>query len=79
MRVETKVGLLTILAFFLVIFFAFLMGLISPLSNGKELHVMYNYAGGIEEGSPVRVMGIKVGKVKKITFDPTYKSPKGKK
>jgi phospholipid/cholesterol/gamma-HCH transport system substrate-binding protein len=38
---------------------------------------MYNYAGGLEEGSPVRVMGIKVGKVKKIEFDPSYKTSAG--
>jgi phospholipid/cholesterol/gamma-HCH transport system substrate-binding protein len=38
---------------------------------------MYNFAGGIEEGSPVRVMGIKVGKVKEIKFDPSFKMPNG--
>jgi phospholipid/cholesterol/gamma-HCH transport system substrate-binding protein len=38
---------------------------------------MYNFAGGIEEGSPVRVMGIKVGKVKSITFDPAFKMENG--
>src|SRR5207253_10510214 len=60
-----------------VVTFAYMMGLVSPFSNTYDLNVMYNYAGGIEEGSPVRVMGIKVGKVKKIVFDPSYKSPKG--
>lgn len=39
--------------------------------------VAYNYAGGIEVGSPVRVMGIKVGKVKDIQFDPNFKLPSG--
>jgi phospholipid/cholesterol/gamma-HCH transport system substrate-binding protein len=32
--------------------------------------VLYNYAGGLETGSPVRVMGIKVGKVRAIEFHP---------
>jgi phospholipid/cholesterol/gamma-HCH transport system substrate-binding protein len=77
MKIETKVGLLALAAMILVVVFAYMMGLISPFSNTKNLNVMYNYAGGIEEGSPVRVMGIKVGKVKKITFEPGYKSPKG--
>jgi phospholipid/cholesterol/gamma-HCH transport system substrate-binding protein len=77
MKVETKVGLLAFVSAMLVVFFAYLMGFISPFSNAGELNVMYNYAGGIEEGSPVRVMGIKVGKVKSITFDPSYKSPSG--
>lgn len=77
MKIETKVGLLALAAIVLIVTFAYMMGLVSPFSNTRELNVMYNYAGGIEEGSPVRVMGIKVGKVKKITFEPGYKSPQG--
>lgn len=77
MKIETKVGLLALAAMILIIIFAYMMGLISPFSNTKDLNVMYNYAGGIEEGSPVRVMGIKVGKVRKIAFEPGYKSPSG--
>jgi phospholipid/cholesterol/gamma-HCH transport system substrate-binding protein len=77
MKIETKVGLLALAAVILIVTFAYMMGLVSPFSNTRDLNVMYNYAGGIEEGSPVRVMGIKVGKVKKISFDPGYKSPQG--
>ncbi|MEK6774240.1 MAG: MlaD family protein [Bdellovibrionota bacterium] len=77
MKVETKVGLLAVLSLVLILVFASMMGMISPFSNANELNIMYNYAGGIEEGSPIRVMGIKVGKVKKILFDPTYKSASG--
>jgi len=76
-KIETKVGLLTVSAFLFIALFAYMMGLISPYSSADEINVMYNYAGGIEEGSPVRVMGIKVGKVKKIAFDPSYKSSTG--
>ncbi|RYZ90046.1 MAG: MCE family protein [Proteobacteria bacterium] len=77
MKIESKVGLLAIGAMILIVVFAYMMGLISPFSNSYDLNVMYNYAGGIEEGSPVRVMGIKVGKVRKISFDPNYKSAQG--
>lgn len=77
MKVETKVGLLALVSVVLVVVFAYFMGFISPFSNAKELNIMYNYAGGIEEGSPVRVMGIKVGKVKSITFDPSFKTASG--
>lgn len=77
MKVETKVGLLALASFALIVVFAYLMGFISPFSNSKDLNVMYNYAGGIEEGSPVRVMGIKVGKVKSIHFDPGYRMENG--
>lgn len=77
MKVELKVGILFLASVVLVIFFAWIMGIVSPFSNTYDLNVMYNYAGGLEEGSPVRVMGIKVGKVKKIAFEPGYKSAKG--
>jgi phospholipid/cholesterol/gamma-HCH transport system substrate-binding protein len=77
MKVETKVGILAFAALVLVVGFAYVMGFISPFSNTKELQVMYNYAGGIEEGSPVRVMGIKVGKVKSINFEPGFKMSNG--
>lgn len=77
MKVESKVGLLAIVSFVGIVIFAYYMGLISPFSNSNEIQIMYNYAGGIEAGSPVRVMGIKVGKVKSIDFLPEFKMPQG--
>lgn len=77
MKVEAKVGLLGLFSVVLIIIFAYLVGLISPFRDSNEINIMYNYAGGIEEGSPVRVMGIKVGKVKSIMFTPEYKMPTG--
>lgn len=77
MRAETKVGLLFILTLVVLVSFGYFVGVLSPWSHNNKLNVMYNFAGGIEEGSPVRVMGIKVGKVSKIVFDPAYRSPKG--
>lgn len=77
MRTETKVGLLVLAAVALTAVFAAMMGVLSPFSNSRALNVMYNYAGGIDEGSPVRVMGITVGKVRKIEFDPGFKMPDG--
>jgi phospholipid/cholesterol/gamma-HCH transport system substrate-binding protein len=77
MKVETKVGLLFIAGLACVISFAYLLGLLNPFSNSHTLNILYNYAGGIEEGSPVRVMGIVVGKVRKIEFDPSQKSASG--
>jgi phospholipid/cholesterol/gamma-HCH transport system substrate-binding protein len=77
MKAELKVGILFATALVSLLAIAFFMGLINPFSNTNELNILYNYAGGIEEGSPVRVMGIKVGRVKKIEFDPTLKSVTG--
>ncbi len=62
-------------AIVLVVIFALALGSLNPFSNSHELKVAYNFAGGIEVGSPVRVMGIKVGKVRSIDFEPTFKMP----
>ncbi len=77
MKAETKVGLLFVAAVVAVILFAYALGMVNPFTNAYELDVGYNFAGGIEVGSPVRVMGIKVGKVKSIDFEPALKMPNG--
>lgn len=77
MKAETKVGILFLVAVVMVVVFAFALGVLNPFSNHYSLTVMYNFAGGIEVGSPVRVMGIKVGKVKAIEFDPAAKTEAG--
>lgn len=77
MKIETKVGLLAFFALVAIIIFGYWVGLLNPFGDQHELKVMYNYAGGIEVGSPVRVMGIKVGKVKSIEFKSDYKTEKG--
>ena len=77
MKPETKVGILFLLAVGLVVGFAWTLGILNPFSNAHHLNITFNYAGGIEVGSPVRVMGIKVGKVNSIRFDPNLKDEKG--
>ncbi len=70
MKAEVKVGILVVVCIAILVSVSLFFGHINPFNQSKELHLLYNYAGGIEEGSPVRVMGIKVGKVKKIEFKP---------
>jgi phospholipid/cholesterol/gamma-HCH transport system substrate-binding protein len=77
MKTETKVGLLFVISILMVTVFAYYLGILNPFSNSNTLKVMYNYAGGLDEGSPVRLMGIKVGKVTKIEFDTNQKSSSG--
>jgi phospholipid/cholesterol/gamma-HCH transport system substrate-binding protein len=77
MKPELKVGLLFVFAIVAVSAFALYLGVLNPFSNAHDLTVAYNFAGGIEVGSPVRVMGIKVGKVKAIDFQPDHKMPNG--
>ncbi len=65
---EAKVGGLIVATIALIFGFAQLIGLQNPFSQSVRFYVTYNFAGGIELGSPVRVSGIKVGKVEKIDF-----------
>lgn len=77
MKAETKVGLLFVAALAMVAAFAWYLGVLNPFAKENTVDIGYNFAGGIEVGSPVRVMGIKVGKVTAIQFDPNLKSPTG--
>src|SRR6185437_7147139 len=65
---EAKVGALVLGTGLLAVAFAWLIGLGNPFKQTVDYYVTYNFAGGIEIGSPVRVSGIKVGKVEKIEF-----------
>jgi len=78
---EAKVGLLVFVTLVLTVVFAWLMGASNPFKQNVTLYVTYNFAGGIEVGSPVRVAGIKVGKVEKINFfvpDKDFSAPDSK-
>lgn len=68
-----KVGAMFVATVAAIVGFVSLLGVWQPFGNYNNLVVAYNFAGGIEVGSPVRVMGIKVGKVRKIEFDPEFK------
>jgi phospholipid/cholesterol/gamma-HCH transport system substrate-binding protein len=72
---EAKVGGLIVATLLVAVAFAWAIGVKNPFTRAVEYQVTYNFAGGIEVGSPVRVSGIKVGKVEQIDFfvpvDPT--------
>ncbi len=65
---ELKVGLLAAGTAILVVVFAWLLGVRNPFSRSVSFYLTYNFAGGIEVGSPVRVSGIKAGRVESIEF-----------
>ena len=67
-RKEFWVGLLVFLSLGVLIAFSWLLGLIRPMGSGNQYSVYYQFAGGVEVGAPVRVSGVKVGKVEKIEF-----------
>lgn len=74
---ELKVGFLFLFTLVLITVFAYLLGGLTFLSRGEQLQIAYNFAGGIDIGSPVRVMGIKVGRVTAIEFAPGTQLPNG--
>lgn len=65
---EAKVGGLVVLTTVLLVLFAWVIGVKNPFASSLEFYVTYHFAGGIEVGSPVRVSGIKVGRVEEIKF-----------
>ncbi len=67
---EFLVGCLVLLAVLLALTFGWLMGAVGPFHKEARYEVLYNFAGGVELGSPVRVSGVKVGKVERIEFLP---------
>ena len=65
---ESKVGALVTGTAVIAIGFAWLLGFKNPFSDQNYFYVTYNFAGGIDLGSHVRLSGIKVGKVEEIEF-----------
>lgn len=65
---EAKVGILILSTLLIGIGFAWLLGFKNPFSSQDYFYITYNFAGGIDVGSHVRVAGIKVGKVEEVEF-----------
>ncbi|HEX5063406.1 MAG TPA: MlaD family protein [Kofleriaceae bacterium] len=64
---EFKVGLLILLSSAILVAFIFVLGNFS-LRSGFNIYVDYDYIGSLQPGAPVKVSGIKVGKVSDIEF-----------
>ncbi|HEY0476912.1 MAG TPA: MlaD family protein [Kofleriaceae bacterium] len=62
---EYKVGLLIVASTGILLGFIFLLGNFS-LRSGFAIHLDYNYVGSLAAGAPVKLSGIKVGKVKAV-------------
>ncbi|MCM8772215.1 MAG: MlaD family protein [Candidatus Omnitrophica bacterium] len=65
LSIEIKVGIFVFLAILAVIGFIFTQTKFGKV-KGYEIGVLFDYVGGLEIGSPVRVSGVRVGEVKKI-------------
>ena len=64
---EFKVGILIIGATVLLVGFIFTLGNFT-LGDGFTLYVDFDYSGNLKPGAPVKVAGIKVGKVEDVAF-----------
>lgn len=64
---EFKVGVLIVAAMVVLGGFIFVLGNFS-LHSGFTIHVDYGFSGNIRPGAPVKVSGIKVGKVKDVRY-----------
>jgi phospholipid/cholesterol/gamma-HCH transport system substrate-binding protein len=65
--VEFKVGLLIVSAVLLFVGFVFVLGNFS-FGAGYTLFVDYDFSGNVQPGAPVKVAGIKVGRVENVAF-----------
>lgn len=64
---EFKVGLLILVSAAILVGFVFVLGNFS-LRSGFKLYVDFDYIGALHEGAPIKISGIKVGKVEEIEF-----------
>jgi phospholipid/cholesterol/gamma-HCH transport system substrate-binding protein len=65
--IEVKVGILILVSF--VILGAFILVLTGmTLQSTYPVYVDFDNPGGLQAGAPVRIAGVKVGKVSELTF-----------
>jgi phospholipid/cholesterol/gamma-HCH transport system substrate-binding protein len=72
---EVKVGLLILAAMVLLAAFILVMGGIN-FQPTYELSIGFDNPGGLQSGAPVKIAGVKVGKVKQIDFSGGEVDPK---
>jgi phospholipid/cholesterol/gamma-HCH transport system substrate-binding protein len=72
---EFKVGLLILISSAILLAFVFILGNFS-LRSGFKIYVDYDYIGSLQPGAPVKVSGIKVGKVEAVEFWGGKEDPK---
>ena len=71
--VETLIGAVVIAIAVLFLFFAYNGSGIGSISGGYDVTARFNRADGVNVGTDVRLSGIKVGTVDKLSLDPkTY-------
>lgn len=67
-RKQLLLGALFLAALALAFVFAYWMGALR-FGGSNRLYIEYNFAGGIDRGSPIRLGGIKVGRITGLQFE----------
>jgi phospholipid/cholesterol/gamma-HCH transport system substrate-binding protein len=65
--IEIKVGVMVVAALLLLGGFIVVLGNVS-FAKGYRFYVDFNFSGNIQKGAPVKISGIKVGKVEEVLF-----------
>ena len=73
-NIEVKVGILVLVALGVMASFIFVLGNFS-LSKGFAFYVDFDFSGNLQSGAPVKVAGIKVGKVESVEYRGGEKDP----
>jgi phospholipid/cholesterol/gamma-HCH transport system substrate-binding protein len=73
--IEVKVGILVLVALGILGGFIFVLGNFS-LSKGFSFNVDFDFSGNLQPGAPVKVAGIKVGKVESVAYRGGQKDPR---
>ncbi len=73
-NIEVKVGILVLVALGVLGAFIFVLGNFS-LSKGFSFFVDFDFSGNLQSGAPVKVAGIKVGKVESVEYRGGEKDP----
>ncbi len=65
---ELKVGIFVFIGIMLLFIIVFSIGKIYIFQPGYRIRVLFNFAGGLGDASPVRLAGVTVGEVEKINI-----------
>src|SRR5882672_1333969 len=74
MNEQAKVGIVVIVAAVFLVAAAFFIANLHFGGVYNHYHTFFKFAGGLEEGAPVRFAGLKVGRVNKVAVDPNGKT-----
>ena len=75
---ELKVGIFTFIGIVILFIIVFSIGEFYIFKKGYKIDAVFNFANGITEAAPVRLAGVEVGEVEKISiyYDEDEKRPK---